>query len=136
MRVVKKNVYYCSFCNKYKLTSQAMKLHEEHCTANHNRSCRLCGRQDGVLKVDPPAVVKKETIGVFDHIEIEDKHEEDTYTKIRKWSGGCPACILAAIKLNGIWPDFDYIEESKRYYATNRRYARECEGDDGGGFLL
>ena len=40
MKVVKKNVYYCDYCNKKGLRS--LKAHEKHCTANPDRECRLC----------------------------------------------------------------------------------------------
>jgi len=43
MHVIKKSVFYCDFCRKYKLTSHAMKLHEERCTMNPDRVCRMPG---------------------------------------------------------------------------------------------
>ena len=43
MKVKKRNVYYCDFCNKRSLRS--LKTHEKHCTANPDRFCRLCGRE-------------------------------------------------------------------------------------------
>ena len=41
MKTIKKNVYYCEFCGKHSL-SPSLKIHENHCTANPNRSCRMC----------------------------------------------------------------------------------------------
>jgi len=43
MFIVKKSVFYCDFCRKYKLTSYAMKVHEKHCTMNPDRVCRMTG---------------------------------------------------------------------------------------------
>ncbi len=43
MHSVRKLVYYCEFCRKYKLTPQSMKLHEKHCTLNPDRICRMPG---------------------------------------------------------------------------------------------
>ena len=46
MYSVRKLVYYCGFCRKYKLTSFAMKVHERHCTLNPDRKCRMPGCVD------------------------------------------------------------------------------------------
>lgn len=43
MRSVRKLVYYCDFCDRYKLTPQSMKVHEKHCTMNPDRVCRMPG---------------------------------------------------------------------------------------------
>lgn len=40
MRMKRKIVYYCDYCNKKSLRS--LKIHEKHCTANPDRECRLC----------------------------------------------------------------------------------------------
>ena len=43
MYSVRKLVFYCEFCRKYKLTSFAMGVHEKHCTMNPDRVCRMPG---------------------------------------------------------------------------------------------
>jgi len=41
MHSVRKLVYYCDYCRKYKLTPHSMGVHETHCTLNPNRVCRM-----------------------------------------------------------------------------------------------
>jgi len=42
MKTIKKNVYYCDFCNKKGLSASHISIHEKHCTANPKRICRTC----------------------------------------------------------------------------------------------
>lgn len=54
MYAVTKKVYYCSYCRKYKLTPQAIKVHELHCTLNPERACRVCATGGRVAKAVCP----------------------------------------------------------------------------------
>ncbi len=118
MKIIKKNVYYCDFCNKKRgLSAGAMAKHEKHCTANPDRECRLCGRTYPLRKyIDR---LKKR----FEIIESE-PDEYDCITQTVKWHGkeitlkevlgiadNCPNCTLAILrqtKLNYAVFDFKY----------------------------
>ncbi len=107
MKTVKKNVYYCDFCNKRGFSSGHMRAHEKHCTANPNRICRVCDGQFEFLElikdfksrykivesdVDSPMVTETiEWIGKEITMEEIDNHVDD-----------CPACKLAVMRQSGL----------------------------------
>jgi len=74
-----KKVYYCEFCKKHRLTKNSIITHEEHCTLNPNRKCRMCERQ-----------------GIPDY-EIGDKFTDEILDRMRD-TIKCPACMLAIIR--------------------------------------
>ena len=121
MKVKMKKVYYCEFCKKHGLRS--LKKHEERCTKNLDRNCRMCYKHPDyrslVEKYNKQFVIKEkseddllifansETIVDFPDINnISDDVE------------GCPACILTIIRnLDYSYCfNYDYKEASKRYF--------------------
>lgn len=110
MRIKKVNRYYCDFCKKSGGSSGAMKKHEAHCTMNPSRDCRMCKSMDEVqspikdlLKIlpDPKTVVKlTEMEGGFVAEDWEPLKEalKVSFPRLRKVTGGCPMCILAALR--------------------------------------
>lgn len=128
MRIVKKNVYYCDYCNKKGLRS--LKIHEKHCTANPDRDCRLCDNGGGKIRriIEKyqrffEVVVKQaeygETITVkyLQEFTLEDIRLEIDYQ--------CPNCILAIIRCVGLnrWYfgrkfSFNYKKELEEWWSA------------------
>jgi hypothetical protein len=71
--------YKCDHCGKVMYSSQWMKRHEEGCTANPARTCRM------------PI-----------HEGEQGQQPIETLKELREISDECPACILAAIRQTGI----------------------------------
>lgn len=129
MKTVKKNVYYCEFCNKHGLSAGAMARHEKHCTMNPHRECRLCEGSP-----DIPAIiegfkkrfklVEDESIPGFVSIKVEWTGKEITLDEIHDLVEGCPNCSLAIMRQAKLLPycqdiskDFHYQDELKLWWA-------------------
>lgn len=131
MRRVKKWVYYCDFCGKRALRSLAD--HEEVCTANPDRKCRLCA-EEGNPPIRP--IIEKYK-GYFQLNKFRDKYgaptvevvfsKEFTLDDIRKeLDVSCPNCLLAIIRALGLSRyyfegkfKFDYQGELKSWWDEN-----------------
>lgn len=126
MTTKKVNRYYCDFCKKSGGSAGHIKRHEKHCTNNINRECGVCknaldkGQSDltKLIKILPDA---KEYL-------VEDYSQPDRLKVdinkailiLRKESGGCPACMLAALRLSRIplyLCDFDFKKEMADMWA-------------------
>ena len=81
MYQVRKLVYYCDFCKKYKLTPFSMRLHEKHCTLNPQRVCRKAGCRNGNC---PICRFSEFRLGGFATREAMDF---DLKEEMRKWAG-------------------------------------------------
>jgi len=146
MKVIKKNVYYCDFCNKRLLSTSAMNKHEKHCTRNINRECRLC--ECGVTLPETVAelkkrfkIVEKERIIPFygiteKYLSVEWTGKEITMDEIRDITDNCPNCILAILNLVGLNRyyfaektdgafEFDYKKEVNDYFIEKREREEE-----------
>lgn len=125
MKIVTRKVYYCEFCKKHGLTSNSIKEHEQHCTANPNRECRMC--YDGPLSFD---------------IQVKEDYNRDgsvswTEKAINIKGDECPACILAFVRQNkvtniilsrdknGGWDSWNYKEAVNKWWQNNPRDERE-----------
>jgi hypothetical protein len=76
MKVKRLLTYYCSYCKKHGHRKPDMEKHEQHCTLNPNRSCRLCGNADQNREIAQRFTTAKEV-----------------------WRGiGCPLCEFAIIR--------------------------------------
>jgi len=93
MRTIKKNVYYCDYCNKHGLSAGHMSNHEKSCTLNINRICKVCNLLDNE-KLELQPIIDK-------HIAL---YTQSDYLKpynghlILEDCNGCPACTLAVIR--------------------------------------
>lgn len=103
MRIVKKNVYYCDFCNKKGLRS--LKIHEKHCTANPDRECRLCENSSvkdiiekykGYFKI----IIKEAEYGENVRVEYSRNFTLDDIRNELDYN--CPNCLLAIIRCVGL----------------------------------
>lgn len=138
MKIIKKNVYYCDFCNKKSLSS--LKRHEKKCTGNPNRECNLCKDSEG-KKLH---LVIKELLKRFKIIEI---FEEENISEQVKWIGkkitveeifekadNCPNCILNIIRCVGLnryyFNDeykYNYMIELEEYWKEENQRQKEIE---------
>jgi len=99
MKIVKKNVYYCEFCGKHSLRS--LKIHEEHCTLNPNRKCRLCNTETLKLIIDKYSNRYKivEVDSEYNVVKVEWLNGEVKIEDIIKDCGNCPNCVLTILRL-------------------------------------
>ena len=111
--------YYCDYCGKANCAKHHMKTHENHCTMNPDRYCRMC---NGATK---PVELQKAIDWVWGNavFDPEDEnylalYDERTMMEMRRMVDDCPACILSVIRqgrLHLIGLDFDYKKEAKEW---------------------
>lgn len=82
MLTVTRNVYYCEFCKRHRLTKSAIENHEPRCVYNPDRSACGWHRDRGVTR---PADLLDEFLRTGD---LNWLHDE---------TDGCPACQLAVV---------------------------------------
>ena len=109
MKSKKVTRYWCDFCKKSGASGYHMGRHEKHCTANPGRECRVCkfARGDD-SRTDLAAAVQLLQGGDWEAA-------RPLPPALREATGGCPACILAALRQAlvpvGAASDFDYKAE-------------------------
>ena len=94
--------YKCDFCGKNGYQAASMRKHEEGCTANPDRICRV---HKYVTGGEEPTVPK-----ISDLIAVLQAHKYDIdhgLKELREAADDCPCCILAALRQSGF---------SKGYY--------------------
>jgi hypothetical protein len=138
MRTKKVNRYWCDFCNKAGLQAGAMRKHELHCTLNADRKCRVCAMiGDNMTDEECEAKVPLADLIVMlpdsapYHAQSFGRELEDTHTALtaalvailpsfRLAAGGCPACMMAALRLAKIpvpmVEGFSFTEEMKEIW--------------------
>ena len=138
MKVVKKNVYYCDFCKKKGMSGSHISVDEKHCTANPDRSCRMCEGRDIREVVDK---YKKyfyiRTISsknVFDDAVIQVVYlTKFTLQDLKnELEYECPNCLLTLIRCLGLNRyyfkgvfKFDYKEMLGDWWQEHNDRARE-----------
>ena len=142
MKTIKKNVYYCEYCNKHGLSAGSMSKHEKHCTANPDRECRLCGNSINVGEVAKKLSSRfklvdhpEENIHKFITIKVEWIGEKITMDELDDLSECCPICKLAIMRqsklTHWVFSDtelrFHYLEELKDFWADKNREEQERE---------
>lgn len=113
--------YYCDFCKKAGLSSFHMRNHEARCTANTARVCRM-HKHCKQPQVPVSEMIMAATVGGID--------------ALRKSAGGCPACILAALRQGELSRHergpaqivFDFKAEMAAFWAARNEEA--VPGDD------
>lgn len=136
MKTVKKNVYYCDHCKKRGLSLHHMRTHEWHCTANPNRSCRLCAGgsiADLIAQFKARFTLTENPWRDEDHLNGEawPSHivtwigEPITLEEVKKAVDGCPNCMLAILRQVGLnrhyfdLEEFRYQQELKNWHDSN-----------------
>lgn len=94
MRTAMRPRYYCDYCKKGSGSPSAMIRHERSCTANPDRVCNMCAllgleHSPGSNKI----IAAKLLADGADYQEV--------MRELRANADGCPACILAALRLSG-----------------------------------
>ena len=134
MKIVKKNVYYCEFCKKKGLSAGHMNAHENSCTGNLKRECRMCideqpdypvliGKYKSQMKMRTE-VTEEQYVGKYITHTIEQKPSLDD---IAEDCGGCPACVLTVLRACDLcgheWEmGFDFKAWNQEWW-TERRFA-------------
>jgi hypothetical protein len=118
-------LYTCDHCGKYGRSGGHMARHEKSCTANPARICRMCAAMglgkstvaelrallpahDKTLSKWRPAV-SGDTEAPFDkNVDVQDYRDAITAEVVKalpaltEAAGGCPACMLAALRQHGL----------------------------------
>lgn len=124
---------WCDFCNRAGLRAPSMARHERHCTMNPARACRTCRLIDGGNGTDAEGL--RALIAILPSGPVPEwGNELDAFLatvdaaipKLREAAGGCPACMLAAIRQAGIpVPAIQGFDFKKEMAEVLRAYAVE-----------
>lgn len=102
MKSVLRMRHYCDHCKKSGGSSKWMLRHEEGCTKNPARKCRVCELlPDAEHAPLPELLTTLATQG---------------FQAMRAKAGECPACILAALRQEVDIPAFDNEHEDDRFH--------------------
>lgn len=149
MRSKKVMRYWCDHCNKAGLRAHAMAKHERHCTKNPARACRTCTLINGgngpdsdelralVAMLPTPVAQDWDSIGnPSPQFEKFMREVAEVAPRLREAAGGCPACMLAAIRQAGIFVSlvegFDFKKEMSDVLDAAAREADEVRRDSMG----
>lgn len=96
-----KKVYYCEHCGKRSLAVWATARHEEHCTSNPDRTCRMCVDQFG-----PSGPWLRKPTRDYETLADQLEHGEEISglawirpKDVYSLAEGCPACALTVLNL-------------------------------------
>lgn len=112
MLTVVKNVYYCEFCKRHRLTKSAIEKHEPRCIYNPNRE--KCGWHEPHFRIERPV---EYTGRLKDLLDVD---------WLRKAMDECPACMLSVVVQAGLTTNeredlgFDYATEVERFRKAER----------------
>lgn len=142
--------YYCDFCGKANCSAPAMRRHENHCTLNPKRKCRMC-RRLGETPVDVPHLIATIWPATPDGPDVLDagypvngmfdaKRDEFSEAVVKaKMAGlmdachGCPACVLAVLRQSRTalaWRSyFNYEQEKQAFWTELNDQAAQHEYD-------
>lgn len=126
-------VYECEHCGKRCRSGGHMRSHEDHCTLNPNRHCRVC---DLLEQEKPDLAALRAIIAGFGptecewrpgSLEIYDTEREDALiAQLRTASGGCPACMLSALRFERTYLSvFNYRSEMDEVFKDVNESRRE-----------
>lgn len=107
MIVKTRDVYYCEWCKRHRLTRSAIEKHEPRCIYNPERAS--CGWHEPHITIPRPA----------DYVpQLKEDLDVDL---LRTWADGCPACMLSVVvqaNLSTVDREdlgFDYQQEVERF---------------------
>lgn len=107
--------YYCEFCGKVGGSGGHIRKHEEACTKNPSRVCRMCrmmGNEQPSIELltamlpNPQEYVRRHfsengsECGWL-YVGLESAVEK-SFPALRDATGNCPACLMAALRQKGI----------------------------------
>ena len=127
--------YQCDFCGKRGGSKGHMAAHERACTMNPNRVCGMCP-MIGYGQAQPSLPVMMATLPTAeqqagDYGSLKDIPPESV-AALRAAAGGCPACMMAAIRQRGLKVPtavgFDFTAECRAVWVIiNEAKAAEFE---------
>ena len=133
MRTKKVNRYWCDYCNKAGLQAGAMRSHENHCTLNPNRECRVCALLADGQDLDfqkkslpelmslLPEYVECNSENTWEEGKLAQASIELAVGELRNATGDCPACMMAALRQKGIpvpsIEGFNFTREMKQIFS-------------------
>jgi hypothetical protein len=108
MRSALRMRHYCDHCKKSGALRPQMLRHEQRCTLNPARQCRVC--EIGGFGPKPLA----ELIALAKALQKEFKQlDEGGLKALTEAADGCPGCVLAAHRQAGVYSAFDFKEAMK-----------------------
>jgi len=136
MRTKRVNRYYCDFCKKSGCHAPSIRKHEQRCTMNPDRECKMCKLAENDQK--PMSVL----VAILPNPDNYLFKDEDSYLQfhtkfyevldmamqtLRNVTNDCPACILAALRQARIpvpaVQGFDYKAECKDFFDELNHFA-------------
>lgn len=116
-----KKVYYCEYCRKHRLTAASILKHERYCTRNPDRTCRWQLGNERHVEMDLRRWAG--TVGIWHRYTwVPPRDPRGLLIWLREETGGCPACMYAAIRQSGLrmpsaaWLiGFDWATEVARF---------------------
>lgn len=138
--------YWCDHCNKAGLQAGGMRRHEQHCTMNPARSCRVCslkqvcGDDGGAPLADLMNLLPDYMDAEWDHLTGRETNRYQAFLDnleiamhcLRGASDGCPACIMAALRQKGIpvpmVDGFDFKKEMQVIFDRANEFREEQGG--------
>ena len=124
MRREKRWRYYCEFCKKSGASGYHIQRHENACTMNPNRHCKMCeiaGLDQKPIEVLVDAIedlkISQEADSFGMTISLTGD-EKETIEQLRDIASGCPACMLAALRQSGIaeFVNWRFEDEKKDFW--------------------
>ncbi len=122
----KKIRYNCNFCGKGYARRGDAERHAVGCTANPDRECGFCRDHEELVAVKPNVLLGVAKVAIARGL--------DPIPAVRKASEGCPACILATVRMLFVdagpeadaWPraiwdgvnDFNFKAERKAWWKS------------------
>lgn len=135
--------YYCDFCKKAGLSKHFMQRHEDHCTLNPLRKCRMCVFANGGNGAALPELLALLPNPVEARISEMNGWEPAYWAFVdkanaalpilREAADNCPACIMAALRQKGIpvpmIESFDFKKECADIFSeVNSERMESCNG--------
>lgn len=125
MKVKQVNRYFCGFCDKKSLRAWSMEKHERHCTMNPARTCRVCPLIARWFPSESPRIhlTVPELQKLLDpphwYANISVDEFAERIKPLREATGNCPACILSALRQQGITREqsYEYKDEVTELWA-------------------
>lgn len=107
--------FYCDFCRKSGGSASAMSRHESACTANPNRVCKMCVAGEIVQKPLAELIEAAKADDATGERRHGAGHEQEP-EKLLELTQGCPACILTALRLSGVYLKFEFDDYKKAFW--------------------
>ena len=141
MKTKRVNRYYCDYCKKSGCSAGHMRRHEERCTMNPERTCRVCKLVEAEQKPMAELLAVLPVRQQFPDLEDEDgctviseafvSAVNDALPVLRDVAENCPACVLAALRQAGAYlpavSGFNFTEEMKAVWREVNQSQAEAD---------